>query len=458
MFQKVLGETPDKGGAKKPPMASELPMQSALRPEGMVARNTELKVFLHEKLLGMINLGVLDKVTRDDLGRQLAPLIRDLLSHENIALNASEYNQLVTEVLDEVLGLGPLEPFLKDPTVSDVLVNTYRQVYVERAGRLESTPAHFKDERHLMRIIQKIVGAVGRRVDEAQPWVDARLADGSRVNVLVPPCAVDGPLLSIRKFAKTPLTIARLTELGSIDRQIALLLEIIVRSRLNVVISGGTGSGKTTLLNAMSSFISNRERIITIEDTAELQLQQVHVGRMESRPANLENAGEVTQRDLLRNALRMRPDRIIVGEVRGAEVLDMLQAMNTGHDGSMTTVHANSPRDALTRLEHMVGMTGIDIPVKSLRSQMTSALNIVVQVQRLSDGRRRVVSVQEITGTEGDTITMQEIFRFDRTGLDAAGNVLGQHHATGIRPRFIQRAEEAGIQIPADMFRSDGKT
>jgi pilus assembly protein CpaF len=457
MFQKVLGETPDKG-AKKPPLASELPMQSALRPEGMVARNTELKVFLHEKLLGMINLGVLDKVTRDDLGRQLAPLIRDLLSHENIALNASEYNQLVTEVLDEVLGLGPLEPFLKDPTVSDVLVNTYRQVYVERAGRLESTPAHFKDERHLMRIIQKIVGAVGRRVDEAQPWVDARLADGSRVNVLVPPCAVDGPLLSIRKFAKTPLTIARLTELGSIDRQIALLLEIIVRSRLNVVISGGTGSGKTTLLNAMSSFINNRERIITIEDTAELQLQQVHVGRMESRPANLENAGEVTQRDLLRNALRMRPDRIIVGEVRGAEVLDMLQAMNTGHDGSMTTVHANSPRDALTRLEHMVGMTGIDIPIKSLRSQMTSALNIVLQVQRLSDGRRRVVSVQEITGTEGDTITLQEIFRFERTGLDAAGNVLGQHRPTGIRPRFIQRAEEAGIQIPADMFRSDGKS
>jgi len=456
MFQKVLGETPDAGGVKRPAASQELPMQSALRPEGMVARNTELKVYLHEKLLGMLNLSVLDKVTRADLGRQLAPLVRDLLASENIALNASEYNQLVTEVLDEVLGLGPLEPFLKDPTVSDILVNTFRQVYVERAGRLEPTPAHFKDERHLMRIIQKIVGAVGRRVDESQPWVDARLADGSRVNVLVPPCAVDGPLLSIRKFAKTPLTITRLVELGTIDRRIALLLEIIVRARLNVIISGGTGSGKTTLLNAMSSFINNRERIITIEDTAELQLQQVHVGRMESRPANLENAGEVTQRDLLRNALRMRPDRIIVGEVRGAEVLDMLQAMNTGHDGSMTTVHANSPRDALTRLEHMVGMTGIEIPVRSLRSQMTSALNVVVQVQRMSDGRRRVVSVQEITGTEGDTVTMQEIFKFTRDGLDAAGNVLGHHQPTGIRPKFVQKAEENGVQIPPDMFRDNG--
>ena len=342
--------------------------------------------------------------------------------------------------------------------MSDILVNTYRQVYVERAGRLEPTPAHFKDERHLMRIIQKIVGAVGRRVDESQPWVDARLADGSRVNVLVPPCAVDGPLLSIRKFSKTPLTVAKLVELGTIDRRIALVLEIIVRSRLNVLISGGTGSGKTTLLNAMSSFISNRERIITIEDTAELQLQQSHIGRMESRPPNLENAGEVSQRDLLRNALRMRPDRIIVGEVRGAEVLDMLQAMNTGHDGSMTTVHANSPRDALTRLEHMVGMTGIEIPVRSLRSQMASALNLVVQVQRLSDGRRRVVSVQEITGTEGDTMTMQELFRFERQGVDTAGNVVGQHVPTGIRPKFVQKAEENGVQIPAELFRMDGKS
>src|SRR5579872_6741712 len=383
MFQKVFGESNETDGAKKaPPASSELPMQSALRPEGMVARNTELKVFLHEKLLGMLNLGVLDKVTRDDLGRQLAPLVRDLLASENIALNNSEYNQVVTEVLDEVLGLGPLEPFLKDPTVSDFLVNTYRQVYVGRAGRLEPTPAHFKDERHLMRIIQKIVGAVGRRVDESQPWVDARLADGSRVNALVPPCAVDGALLSIRKFSKMPFTIDRLMEVGSIDRHMAMLFELIVRTRLNVLISGGTGSGKTTLLNALSSYISNRERIITIEDTAELQLQQTHIGRMETRPPNLENAGEVTQRDLLKNALRMRPDRIIVGEVRGSEVMDMLQAMNTGHEGSMTTIHANSPRDAITRMESMAGMSGVTLSEALVRQTISRSLEVIVQLTR----------------------------------------------------------------------------
>jgi len=358
-------------------------------------------------------------------------------------------------VLDEVLGLGPLEPFLKDPSVSDILINTHKQVFVERTGRLEPTPARFKDERHLMRVIQKIVSAVGRRVDESQPWVDARLPDGSRVNVLVPPCAVDGPLVSIRKFSKMPFTIARLIEIGSVDERMAIMFELIVRSRLNVLISGGTGSGKTTLLNALSSYISNRERIITIEDTAELQLQQVHVGRMETRPANIENMGEVTQRDLLRNGLRMRPDRIIVGEVRGGEVLDMLQAMNTGHDGSMTTVHANTPRDALTRLEHMIGMTGIEIPLKALRSQIASALNVVIQVSRLSDGKRRVVSIQEIIGMEADTVTMQEIFRYDRTGTDAEGNVLGRHHATGIRPRFSKRAEEYGFQVPIDLFKTE---
>jgi pilus assembly protein CpaF len=378
-----------------------------------------------------------------------------VLSADGIALNTIEYHQLVDEVLDEVLGLGPLEPFLKDPTVSDILVNTHKQVFVERAGRLEPTPARFKDERHLMRVIQKIVGAVGRRVDESQPWVDARLADGSRVNVLVPPCAVDGPLVSIRKFSRMPFTVDRLIEIDSIDRRIAMLFELIVRSRLNVLISGGTGSGKTTLLNALSSYISNKERIITIEDTAELQLQQVHIGRMETRPANIESAGEVTQRDLLKNALRMRPDRIIVGEVRGAEVLDMLQAMNTGHDGSMTTIHANTPRDALTRLEHMIGMTGIEIPLKALRSQIASAINVIVQAQRLSDGRRRIVSIQEIVGMESDTVTMQEIFRFDRTGTDADGNVLGRHRATGIRPKFSKRAEEFGFQVPADLFKDE---
>ena len=458
MFQKYTREVPpvpdlvqDRPVTVEKPPVAEPPSVSPNTP----SRHIALKVHLHEKLLTMLNLSVLDKVTRDELRRELAPLIRSVLNADGIALNTIEYHQLVDEVLDEVLGLGPLEPFLKDPTVSDILVNTHKQVFVERAGRLEPTPARFKDERHLMRIIQKIVSAVGRRVDESQPWVDARLADGSRVNVLIPPCAVDGPLVSIRKFSKMPYTVDRLIEIGSIDARMARLFELIVRSRLNVLISGGTGSGKTTLLNALSSYISNKERIMTIEDTAELQLQQIHVGRMETRPANIENMGEVTQRDLLKNALRMRPDRIVVGEVRGAEVLDMLQAMNTGHDGSMTTIHANTPRDALTRLEHMVGMTGIEIPLKALRSQIASALNVIIQAQRLSDGRRRVVSVQEIVGMESDTVTMQEIFRFDRTGTDPDGNVLGRHHATGIRPKFCKRAEEFGLRVPPELFKAD---
>jgi pilus assembly protein CpaF len=449
IFQKAV-EQPKK--AFEPVPSVPATTQDAAREAAKVQRYTELKVFLHEKLLGMLNLGALDRTSREDLVRELAPIIKDLLAEEGVVLNTGEYNQLVVEVLDEVLGLGPLEPLLKDPTVSDILVNTHAQVFVERAGRLELTRARFKDERHLMRIIQKIVGAVGRRVDEAQPWVDARLADGSRVNALVPPCAVDGALLSIRKFSKMPFSIERLVEITSIDRHIAQLFELVIRARLNILISGGTGTGKTTLLNALSSYISNRERIVTIEDTAELQLQQTHVCRMETRPPNLENAGEVTQRDLVRNALRMRPDRIIVGEVRGAEVLDMLQAMNTGHDGSMTTVHANAPRDALTRLEHMVGMTGIEIPLRSLRSQVASALNVVIQIQRMSDGRRRVVSVQEILGIEGDVITMQEIYRFERHGIDADGNVLGQHRSCGVRPKFLQRVAESGIPIPADLF------
>ncbi|HYM19271.1 MAG TPA: CpaF family protein [Micropepsaceae bacterium] len=457
MFEKFVRDNSGSPGLAKDKILSPEPPAIAplAKAEPTATRHIALKVHLHEKLLTMLNLSVLDKVTRDELRRELAPLIRTILSEDGIALNTIEYHQLVDEVLDEVLGLGPLEPYLKDPTINDILVNTHKQVYVERQGKLEATPARFKDERHLMRVIQKIVSAVGRRVDESQPWVDARLPDGSRVNVLVPPCAVDGPLVSIRKFSKMPFTIERLIEIGSIDQRMAAMFELVVRSRLNVLISGGTGSGKTTLLNALSSFISNKERIITIEDTAELQLQQTHIGRMETRPPNIENLGEVTQRDLVRNALRMRPDRIIVGEVRGAEVLDMLQAMNTGHDGSMTTVHANSPRDALTRLEHMVGMTGIEIPLKALRSQVASALNVIIQGQRLSDGKRRVVSVQEIVGMESDTVTMQEIFRFERTGTDADGNVIGRHRATGIRPKFVKRAEEYGFHVPADMFKVD---
>jgi pilus assembly protein CpaF len=456
MFQRYFKDATSPAAAPAPALALPRdPLGDAVQPESVNAKHIALKVYLHEKLLAILNLSILDKITREDLRRELAPVIRNILAEDNIPLNTLEYHQLVDEVLDEVLGLGPLEPFLKDPTVSDILVNTHKQVFVERAGRMEQTVARFKDERHLMRIIQKIVSAVGRRVDESQPWVDARLADGSRVNVLVPPCAVDGPLVSIRKFSKMPFTIERLIDIGSIDRRIAILFELIVRSRLNVLISGGTGSGKTTLLNALSSYISNRERIITIEDTAELQLQQVHVGRMETRPPNVENMGEVTQRDLVKNALRMRPDRIIVGEVRGAEVLDMLQAMNTGHDGSMTTVHANTPRDALTRLEHMIGMTGIESPLKALRAQIASAINIVIQVQRLSDGKRRVVSIQEIIGMEADTVTMQEIFTFERTGIDPDGNILGRHIATNIRPKFSRRFEEYGFHVPADLFRNE---
>jgi pilus assembly protein CpaF len=420
-----------------------------------IERNTELKVHLHEKLLEVLNLSVLDKLTRTELNHELVPMIRQILDTEGIVLSTSEYRQLTEEVLDEVLGLGPLEPLLKDPTVTDILVNTHEHVFVERYGKLEETTARFKDERHLMRVIQKIVAGVGRRVDESQPFMDARLADGSRVNALVPPCAVDGPLLSIRKFSKIPYTMDRMVELGTISRQMSALFKLIVMTRRNVLISGGTGSGKTTLLNALSSYIDNKERILTIEDTAELQLQQHHVCRLETRPPNLENVGEVTQRDLLKNALRMRPDRIIVGEVRGAEVLDMLQAMNTGHDGSMTTVHANTPRDALTRLEHMVGMTGIDLPEKSLRGQIASAIHVVIQSQRMSDGHRRVVSVQELTGMESDTITMQEIFRFERSGFDKNGNIIGRHRATGIRPRCLRLAEEYGMPIPADLQRED---
>ena len=413
---------------------------------------TDLKVAIHQRLLDKINLSALDKIPREEISKQISPLVRKLLAEERVALNSSEYGQLLAEVLDEVLGLGPLEPLLKDPSVSDILVNTHSQVFVERYGKLDKTAVRFKDDAHLSRIIQKIVSAVGRRVDESQPWVDARLADGSRVNALLPPCAVDGPLLSIRKFAKIPFTVDRLIENDSITAAIAEMLEVVVRTRLNVLISGGTGTGKTTMLNAMSSLISNRERIVTIEDTAELQLQQEHVGRMETRTANLEGHGEISQRDLVKNALRMRPDRIVLGEVRGGEVIDMLQAMNTGHDGSMTTIHANSARDALTRLEHMTAMTGFDIPTKSLRGQMASALQIVVQLRRFSDGTRRVSSIQEIVGLEGDIITMQEIFTFRQRGVDQDGNIIGYHTPTGVRPKFAERAEEFGFSLKESVF------
>ncbi|NIJ16948.1 CpaF family protein [Sphingobium vermicomposti] len=418
-------------------------------------RHTELKVALHQKLIDIINLSALENMSRAQVEVEVGEIVHEQLALQKHALNLEERRRLVSDILDELLGLGPLEPLLKDQSVTDILVNGHRIVFVERNGRLVETAARFKDEKHLLRIIQKIVAAVGRRVDEASPFVDARLADGSRVNAVVPPLAVDGSLLSIRKFAKVPISMARLGELGSVPAAMAQVLGAVVAARRNVLISGGTGSGKTTLLNAMSASIDEAERIVTIEDSAELQLQQRHVVRLETRPPNIEGRGEVTQRDLVKNALRMRPDRIIVGEVRAGEAFDMLQAMNTGHDGSMTTVHANTPRDALSRVEQMIGMSGIDISPRSARAQIASALNVVVQVGRLSDGRRRLMSVSEITGMEGDVITMQEIFRFKMTGREENGMVRGHFEATGIRPKFMGDLADRGISLPAELFRPD---
>jgi pilus assembly protein CpaF len=414
-----------------------------------------LKTGIHRKLLDRINLSVLDKLSREQIEEEVGDIVLGLLVEEDAALNARERSRLLGEVLDELLGLGPLEPLLADETITDILVNGYKTVFVERNGLLEKESTRFQDERHLLRIIQKIVSAVGRRIDESSPFVDARLADGSRVNAIVAPLAIDGSLLSIRKFAKKRISMQRLTELGSVPAQISEVLSAIVRSRRNVLISGGTGSGKTTLLNALSSFIDGRERIVTIEDSAELQLQQEHVARLETRPPNIEGRGEVTQRDLVKNALRMRPDRIIVGEVRAGEAFDMLQAMNTGHDGSMTTVHANTARDALARIEQMIGMSGVEISNASARAQIASAVNIVIQIGRQADGRRRLLSLAEITGMEGQTISMQEIFRFKMTGRSEAGDVLGHFEATGIRPKFLQHASEHGIELDAALFRPD---
>ena len=417
--------------------------------------NTELKVELHQSLLNQINLAALETMSREQIADEIGDIVREELAKTSHALNNKERKQLTEDVLDELLGLGPLEPLLKDTTITDILVNGHDRVYVERFGTLEATPVEFKDERHLLRIIQKIVSAVGRRVDESSPMVDARLADGSRVNAVVPPLALDGSLLSIRKFAKVPISLDRLVEIGSVPETVAEVLRAVVRSRRNVLISGGTGSGKTTMLNAMSAFIDGKERVVTIEDSAELQLQQDHVVRLETRPPNIEGRGEVAARDLVKNALRMRPDRIIVGEVRAGEAFDMLQAMNTGHEGSMTTIHANTPRDALSRVEQMIGMSGIDMPERSARQQIASAINVIIQVSRLPDGRRRLTSVSEITGMEGDVITLQEIFRFRKTGVDEDGMTLGHFEATGIRPRFVEVAQSFGIELSPELFRPD---
>ena len=417
----------------------------------------ELKSHLHDVLLDRLNLAVLDKVQPEELRREVSGLVSKVLADEGRPMRAEDFKQLIDELLDEVLGLGPLEPLLADPTINDILVNSHHSVFVERFGVLEKSKVRFRDERHLLRIIDKIVSRVGRRVDESTPWVDARLEDGSRVNAIVRPCAIDGPSVSIRKFARNPLTMDKMVEIGTLTQPASALLKGIVEARLNVLISGGTGSGKTTMLNAMSSFIGKRERVVTIEDASELQLQQEHVVRLETRPANPSGGGAVTQRDLVRNALRMRPDRIIVGEVRGAETFDMLQAMNTGHDGSMTTVHANTARDALGRIEQMVTMIGMDFPISAIRSQVAAGIHLVVQLNRLSDGSRRVMSVTEITGMEGNTITMQDIFVFRRTGVSETGAIKGEFIATGIRPRCAEQLAQAGIDLRSGSFMTEGQ-
>ncbi|MDV4145955.1 CpaF family protein [Shimia sp. FJ5] len=412
----------------------------------------EIKVELHRELLDNLNLSALESASEQDLRNEIGAIASEVLQERAIVLNREERALINQELYDEVTGLGPLEPLLKDDTISDILINGPQQVFVERDGKLQISDTTFKDEKHLLRIIDKIVSAVGRRVDESNPYVDARLQDGSRFNAMVPPIAVDGSLVSIRKFKKDKLGIDDLVNFGAFSEEMAAYLQAAVSTRLNVIVSGGTGSGKTTTLNALSSFIDNSERILTIEDTAELQLQQIHVGRMESRPPNVEGKGEVSPRDCLKNALRMRPDRIIVGETRGEEVIDMLQAMNTGHDGSMTTIHANNPRDGIARLENMIAMAGIEMPIKAQRSQISSAVNLIVQASRLQDGSRRMTSITEITGMEGDVISMQEIFRFQRTGLGPDNKIIGHFTATGVRSHFSERFRLWGFDLPPAIY------
>ena len=413
-----------------------------------------LKAAIHRKLIQKLNLDRLTQVDQELVRSELAQMIEALVVAELTPMTLHEKERLSQEVLDEVLGLGPLEPLLKDPTISDILVNTYKNVFIERNGLLEHTTVQFRDDVHLMAIIDRIVSAVGRRVDESSPMVDARLSDGSRVNAIIPPLALDGPALSIRRFGRDPLQADDLIRNSTLTPQMLELLRGCARARLNILISGGTGAGKTTLLNVLSAFISNRERIITIEDAAELQLHQEHVVRLETRPPNIEGKGAIRQRQLVINCLRMRPDRIIVGEVRGEEALDMLQAMNTGHDGSLTTIHANSPRDALSRLETMVAMANLNIPDKAIRRQIASAIDVVIQVSRLSDGTRKCTCLAEITGMEGDVVTMQDIFVFQKRGIGEKGEVLGQFAPTGIRPKFAERLVTSGIRLPMDMFQS----
>ncbi len=426
-------------------MATPNPMRNDL---------SSIKVAIHHKLIQKLDLERINQLDRNTVKAEVAEMVEALAAEENAPMTLTERERLSQEVLDEVFGLGPLEPLMKDHTISDILVNTYKRVYIERNGLLERTQASFRNDQHLMSIIDRIVSAVGRRIDESSPMVDARLADGSRVNAIIPPLAIDGPCLSIRRFGRDPLTATELVENDSLTAKMVELLRGCVYSRLNVLVSGGTGAGKTTLLNVLSSFISNRERIVTVEDAAELQLHQDHVVRLETRPPNVEGRGAVRQRELVINCLRMRPDRIIVGEVRGEEALDMLQAMNTGHDGSLTTIHANSPRDALSRLETMVAMANLNIPDTAIRRQIASAIDVVVQVTRLSDGKRRVTNLAEVTGMEGEVVTMQDIFVYKKMGIGENGEVLGQFVPTGIRPKFAERLVTSGIHLPVEMFES----
>ncbi|WP_058284198.1 CpaF family protein [Leisingera aquaemixtae] len=469
MFSKYKKQAPKPAAAAPEPVtapAAAAPAASLRRPVQRKAaeaqpmdkerkrkeRLGEIKVQLHRELLENLNLAALERAGEAELRSEIATIATEILAEKSIVLNREDRQQLTKELYDEVTGLGPLETLLQDESISDILVNGPHQIFVERSGKLQLSDITFKDEKHLMRIIDKIVSAVGRRVDESNPYVDARLADGSRFNAMVPPIAVDGSLVSIRKFKKDKLGIDDLVQFGAFTEEMAAYLQAAVSTRLNVIVSGGTGSGKTTTLNALSSFIDNSERILTIEDTAELQLQQTHVGRMESRPPNVEGKGEVSPRDCLKNALRMRPDRIIVGETRGEEVIDMLQAMNTGHDGSMTTIHANSARDGISRLENMIAMAGIEMPIKAVRSQIASAVNLIVQASRLQDGSRRMTSITEITGMEGDVISMQEIFRFQRVGLTPDNKIIGHFTATGVRSHYSERFRLWGYDLPPSIY------
>lgn len=452
-FIKGAGEQPV--ATRVEPLAV-LPVAPPLSPAAVIESDGDgfltLKVELHRHLIDRFNLTALETASKDEILNEIRPIVREFVRNRNVPLNARELDQLTSDTADEMLGLGPIEPLLKDDTITDILINTHKRVFIERRGLVEETAIRFRDEAHLLRIINKIVSAIGRRVDESSPMVDARLEDGSRVNIAVRPISVDGPLVSIRKFSKNPYSLERLMALNSIKQPMIDMLRIAVQARKSILVSGGTGSGKTTLLNALSSYVPSRERLITIEDAAELQLQQPHVGRLETRPPSVEGKGEVRQRELVKNALRMRPDRIIVGEVRGEEAFDMLQAMNTGHEGSMTTIHANTPRDAISRLEQMVGMAGLPMTHESIRAQIASAIDIIVQTQRLSDGGRRVTSISEITGMEGNVVQLQEIYHFVRRDVAADGAIIGDFRATGVRPRFATEAATLGHHFAKDAF------